>query len=240
TEIDGDARRLVVTDDSAGTTSSIDFDFLHTVPPQSAPGWLKATPLADPDNPDGYVEIDKYTLQHTRYGTVFALGDAGSTPNSKTGAAIRKQAPVLVENLLAVMDEREPEARYDGYSSCPLTTARDKMLLAEFDYSMRPTPSFPGIDTTRERRDMWYLKLYWLPFMYCYLLLRGHACTRRSARRRVARRAPDLLSVRHWRTVRVAPRQGHALRRRNTPWGIASRCRRPLARRTPWNSIPPI
>src|SRR5699024_5775775 len=105
TEIDGDARRLVVTDDSAGTTSSIDFDFLHTVPPQSAPGWLKATPLADPDNPDGYVEIDKYTLQHTRYGTVFALGDAGSTPNSKTGAAIRKQAPVLVENLLAVMDE---------------------------------------------------------------------------------------------------------------------------------------
>ncbi|HJB10174.1 MAG TPA: NAD(P)/FAD-dependent oxidoreductase [Candidatus Brachybacterium merdavium] len=175
TEIDGDARRLVVTDDSAGTTSSIDFDFLHTVPPQSAPDWLKATPLADPDNPDGYVEIDKYTLQHTRYGTVFALGDAGSTPNSKTGAAIRKQAPVLVENLLAVMDEREPEARYDGYSSCPLTTARDKMLLAEFDYSMRPTPSFPGIDTTRERRDMWYLKRYGLPFMYWNLMLRGHA-----------------------------------------------------------------
>ncbi len=38
-------------------------------------------------------------MQHVRYPNVFALGDAGSTPNSKTGAAIRKQAPVVVENI---------------------------------------------------------------------------------------------------------------------------------------------
>lgn len=175
TEIDGAGRNLVVTDNAAETTSSLDFDFLHTVPPQSAPDWLKATPLADAATPGGYVEVEKYTMQHTRYDNVFALGDAGSTPNSKTGAAIRKQAPVLVENLTAVMAEHEPTARYGGYASCPLTTARDKMLLAEFDYSMRPAPSFPGIDTTRERKDMWYLKRHGLPFMYWNLMLKGLA-----------------------------------------------------------------
>ena len=31
-------------------------------------------------------------------------------------------------------------ARYDGYTSCPLVTARHKMLLAEFDYDLEPTP----------------------------------------------------------------------------------------------------
>lgn len=175
TEIDGAGKNVAVADNAAETTSSIDFDFLHTVPPQSAPDWLKATPLADPASPGGYVDVDKYTMQHARYPNIFALGDAGSTPNSKTGAAIRKQAPVLVENLTAVMAEREPTARYGGYASCPLTTARDKMLLAEFDYSMRPAPSFPGIDTTRERKDMWYLKRYGLPFMYWNLMLKGRA-----------------------------------------------------------------
>jgi sulfide:quinone oxidoreductase len=49
------------------------------------------------------------------------------------------------------------------------------MLLAEFDYSMKPRPSFPIIDTTKERRDMWYLKRWGLPFMYWHLMLKGGA-----------------------------------------------------------------
>lgn len=175
TEIDGAGRRVAVTDHAAGTTSSIEYDFLHAVPPQSAPDWLAATPLAGEGTPGGYAEVDAHTLQHVRYEDVFALGDAGSTPNSKTGAAIRKQAPVLVENLAAHIAGKEPAERYGGYASCPLTTARDKMLLAEFDYTMRPAPSFPGIDTTRERKDMWYLKRYGLPFMYWNLILKGLA-----------------------------------------------------------------
>lgn len=49
------------------------------------------------------------------------------------------------------------------------------MLLAEFDYSMKPKPSFPYIDTTKPRRDMWYLKRYGLPALYWNLMLRGLA-----------------------------------------------------------------
>ncbi len=174
-EVDPSGRSLVVADNANGTKESIDYDFLHVVPPQSAPDWLKATPLTAADNPGGYVEVDKHTLQHVRHPEVFALGDAGSTPNSKTGAAIRKQAPVVVENLLAARAGAPLKASYDGYASCPLTTARNKMLLAEFDYTMEPAPTFPLIDTTKERRDMWYLKRYGLPALYWNLMLKGRA-----------------------------------------------------------------
>jgi sulfide:quinone oxidoreductase len=155
--------------------SVLPYEMAHLVPPQSAPGWIKQGPLADPSDPGGYVQIDKVTMQHTRYSNVFSLGDAGSSPNSKTGAAIRKQAPVVVKNLLAVMAGKEPQSSYDGYASCPLVTARNRMLLAEFDYTMRPHPTFPVIDTQKERYDMWLLKRYGLPFMYWNLMLKGRA-----------------------------------------------------------------
>ncbi|MFJ1791046.1 NAD(P)/FAD-dependent oxidoreductase [Kitasatospora griseola] len=175
TEVRPDAREVVVTALDGGATTTLPYDMAHLVPPQSAPDWIKRSPLAGADDPAGYVEIDKHTMRHVRYPNVWALGDAGSSPNSKTGAAVRKQAPVVVENLLAVLNGREPTAGYQGYSSCPLTTARNRMLLAEFDYSGRPTPSIPVIDTVRERADMWYLKRHGLPFLYWNLMLRGLA-----------------------------------------------------------------
>ncbi|MEO5992773.1 MAG: FAD/NAD(P)-binding oxidoreductase [Arthrobacter sp.] len=173
TSVDPAAGVAVITDNAAGSQESLHYDLLHVVPPQSAPDWLKRTPLADPANPAGYVDVDKHTMQHKRYPEVFALGDAGSTPNSKTGAAIRKQAPVLVKNLLAAIEGEAAAAQYGGYSSCPLTTARGKMLLAEFDYTLQPAPSIPFINTTKERSDMWLLKRYGLPFMYWNLILKG-------------------------------------------------------------------
>jgi sulfide:quinone oxidoreductase len=81
----------------------------------------------------------------------------------------------VVENLLAAMDDRELPGSYDGYASCPITTARGKMLLAEFDYTMKPHPTLPLIDTQKERYDMWLLKRYGLPYMYWNLMLKGLA-----------------------------------------------------------------
>lgn len=175
TEVLPDRREVTVTSKKDDTTQTLPYSVMHLVPPQSAPDWIKKGPLADAANPFGYVEIDKHTMQHSRYPNVFALGDAGSSPNSKTGAAVRKQAPVVVENLLAARRGTPLTASYDGYASCPLTTARRKMLLAEFDYSMKPKPSIPMIDTIKERTDMWYLKRYGLPFLYWNLMLTGRA-----------------------------------------------------------------
>lgn len=175
-EVNPEAREAILMNREEGSSEkvTIPYNMIHVVPPQSAPDWIKKSPLATAE-PTGYVDVDKYTHQHVRWPNVFSLGDAGSTPNSKTGAAIRKQAPVLTKNLLAVMNGKDPLAEYDGYAACPFTTARNKMLLAEFDYTMKPHPTIPLINTQKERRDMWYLKRWGLPFLYWNLILRGLA-----------------------------------------------------------------
>ena len=157
-----------------GESFVLPYDVMHVVPHQSAPDWVKSSPLAN-DTPLGYVDVDKHTHQHVRYPNVFSLGDAGSTPNSKTGAAVRKQAPTVAANVLTQIAGGTPTDKYMGYASCPLTTSSKKMLLAEFDYTMEPTPSIPVINTKKPRTDMWYLKKYGLPFLYWNLMLKGRA-----------------------------------------------------------------
>jgi sulfide:quinone oxidoreductase len=166
---------FVVHDDGGARRETIGYDFMHVVPRQSAPDFLKGGPLAAPHQPDGLVAVDAATLQHVRFPNVFALGDCSGAPNAKTGAAVRKQSPVVVTNLHDVAAGREPSARYDGYSSCPIVTSRNTVVLAEFDYSGEPHPTIPFIDTARERHDMWLLKRYGLPFLYWNFMLRGLA-----------------------------------------------------------------
>ncbi len=173
--VDVDAKKATFKSmNEGGPSFDLDYDMMHVVPHQSAPDWVKASALST-DEPTGYVDVDKNTMQHVRYPNIFALGDAGSTPNSKTGAAVRKQAPVVTTNVLATLDGKRGDAEYGGYASCPLTTSSSRMLLAEFDYTMKPKPSFPLIDTTKPRRDMWYLKKYGLPFLYWNLMLKGYS-----------------------------------------------------------------
>lgn len=175
TGIDAESRKVTVSAvGEGGTDTTLGFDMLHAVPRQSAPDWIKTSRLSTGE-PTGYVEIDKYTLQHVRYPNVFALGDAGSSPNSKTGAAIRKQAPVVVDNITAHLAGKPLTASYDGYASCPIVTSTHDMLLAEFDYDFNLKPSFPGLDPTKPHRAYWYLKKYGLPFMYWNLMLKGIA-----------------------------------------------------------------
>jgi len=149
----------------------VNYDLLHVVPPQSAPDVIKKSPVAIA-GAGGWVDVDKFTLQHTRYPDVFSLGDCSSLPCSRTGAAIRKQAPVLVENLLAYRAQQPLTARYDGYASCPLVTGYGKLILAEFDYDGKPAESFP-FNQAQERYSMYALKVHGLPEMYWNGMLRG-------------------------------------------------------------------
>ena len=98
-------RSTVTSVGQGGTDTMLPYDVLHAVPRQSAPDWIKSSPLSTGDA-NGYVDIDKHTMQHVRYPNVFSLGDAGSSPNSKTGAAIRKQAPVVVDNIDAFLKDQ--------------------------------------------------------------------------------------------------------------------------------------
>ncbi len=147
------------------------YAMIHVTPPMSTPDVVKRSPLADAA---GWVELDKFTLRHPRYPNVFGLGDASGLPTSKTGAAIRKQAPVVARNLVAAMRGGPLPARYDGYTSCPLVTGYGKLVLAEFDYDKNPAETFP-FDQSKERRSMYLMKAYGLPRLYWHGMMRGRA-----------------------------------------------------------------
>ncbi|ODA28532.1 NAD(P)/FAD-dependent oxidoreductase [Planctopirus hydrillae] len=150
---------------------TIHFDLLHVTPPMGPPTFLAKSPLADQQ---GWIDVDPKTLRHKSFANVFALGDCSNLPTSKTGAAIRKQAPVLVKNLLAALRGQALTAEYDGYTSCPVVTGIGKLVLAEFDYEKQPAETFP-FDQSRERWSMWILKRYLLPIMYWHGMLKGRA-----------------------------------------------------------------
>lgn len=152
---------------------SIKYDFIHVAPPQSAPDFIKNSPLAVPNNPYGWVDVNPETLQHNRYPNVFAIGDASSLPTSKTAAAVRKQAPVLAANLLAFLSSSPLQSQYDGYTCCPLITGYDKTVMAEFTgYNSRPMSSFP-LNPLKERWVMWLMKKHVLPWVYWNRMLKG-------------------------------------------------------------------
>jgi len=150
----------------------MEFDMLHVCPPQTAPDFVRNSPLA---NEAGWVDVAQDTLRHTRYGNIFSLGDACSAPNAKTLAAARLQAPVVADNLISVFDSKEPVAEYNGYGSCPLTVERGKIVLAEFGYGGKLLPTFPQwlIKSDEASKVAWFLKEKMLPTVYYQLMLKG-------------------------------------------------------------------
>jgi sulfide:quinone oxidoreductase len=171
--VDGPGKQATferVDDTRKGERVTLPFDMLHVSPPQSPHDEIKTSQLA---NAAGWVEVDQNTMQHTRFPNVFSLGDVCSTPNSKTAAAVRKQAPVVVRNLLHMMAKEAAEKAYDGYASCPLTTAYGKVIMAEFTYGGKVTPTLP-LDPAKERGINWHIKTTGLPLLYWNYMLKGH------------------------------------------------------------------
>lgn len=171
--IDGKTKTATfVATDADGNQSTVtkEFDMIHVTPPQSAPDFIKTSPLA---NDGGWVDVHPSTLQHTVFSNIFSLGDVTSTPNAKTAAAVRKQVPVVVDNILKLLVSQEVIEGYDGYGSCPLTTSLNTVMLAEFSYSGKVTPSFPFLDPRTNSRLWWFGKTFGFPWLYWHIMLKG-------------------------------------------------------------------
>jgi sulfide:quinone oxidoreductase len=116
--------------------SKVPFDLIHVTPPMSAPAYIKDSGLADAA---GWVNVDKHTTRHVDFANIFSLGDSSSLPTSKTAAAVAAQSSVTVQNILHSIKGQELKATYDGYTSCPLVTGKNKLILAEFSgYTGKP------------------------------------------------------------------------------------------------------
>ncbi|MBT0606739.1 NAD(P)/FAD-dependent oxidoreductase [Aequorivita echinoideorum] len=159
-----------------GERYGIHYDMLHTAPPSVAPDFVRNSNLV---NETGWVDVDKHTMQHKKYANIFSLGDVAGLPTAKTGAAIRKQVPIVVDNIgLMIKSNKIGPQSYNGYSSCPLVTDYGKMVLAEFDYDQNfiPDPKLKNMfisDSSKEHWRLWMLKKYGLPYLYWNKMLKG-------------------------------------------------------------------
>ncbi len=174
-KVDGDRKIATFANiDATGAslTVEVNFDLLHVCPPQCAPDFIRNSPLADRA---GWVDVDKHTLRHKLYPNVWGLGDCINAPNAKTAAAIRKQVPVVADNLIDDMQSKQHLARYEGYGACPLTVERGRVVLAEFGYggTLQPTLPVEWLDGSEPTWLGWFLKKHVMPLIYWQLMLKG-------------------------------------------------------------------
>ncbi|MEA2112263.1 MAG: FAD/NAD(P)-binding oxidoreductase [Campylobacterota bacterium] len=148
------------------------YDFIHITPPMKAPDNIGSSKLGSRKS---WIPVDKVTLKHVKFDNVFCLGDVAAVPMGKTGGSARKQYKVVVDNLIATMEKKGSlPGAYAGYTVCPLITSIGTVMLAEFNWTKKPTPSFP-LDPTQERWIWWLLKVYALKPMTIYGMLSGRA-----------------------------------------------------------------
>ncbi|NXR78510.1 SQOR protein, partial [Pycnonotus jocosus] len=156
--------------DRPGVTEVHQYEMLHVTPPMGPPAVLINSPVSDEK---GWVDVDKETLQHKKYPNVFGIGDCTNLPTSKTAAAVAAQSAILDKTMSRVMKNELPVKKYDGYTSCPLVTGYNKVILAEFDYNAQPLETFP-IDQSKERTTMYHMKADMMPLLYWNALLKGY------------------------------------------------------------------
>ncbi|XP_028814423.1 sulfide:quinone oxidoreductase, mitochondrial isoform X2 [Denticeps clupeoides] len=170
TEVRADKQEAVFENlDNPGETKVFKYEMLHVTPPMGPPDVLKDSLLADQA---GWLDVNKETLQHVKYPNVFGIGDCTNLPTSKTAAAVAAQSGVLDRTITKVVKKDQPDKKYDGYTSCPLVTSYNTVILAEFDYNGQPLETFP-IDQGKERRLMYYMKADVMPQLYWHGLLKG-------------------------------------------------------------------
>jgi len=163
-EVNPDTRQAVFENlDNPDEKITMEYSFLHATPPQGSPDFLRnSTQIVDDK---GYLDVDKFSLQHNKYSNIFGIGDCISAPNSKTAAAVAVQCGIVRKNLAKAMDGAKDFSAYNGYASCPLTTGHNKVILAEFGYDGRIMETFP-INQAKESSLMYAMKAHAMPTIY--------------------------------------------------------------------------
>jgi len=154
----------------------VKYDFIHVTPPMKAPDVVAQSAVG---SSKGWVPVVKETLQHVTYPNVFCLGDVAAVPMGKTGGSARKQYKVVVNNVISSLEGDQKaidntNIKYAGYTVCPLITSIGTVMLAEFNWTAKPTPLVP-LDPTQERWIWWLLKVYALKPMTVMGMLSGRA-----------------------------------------------------------------
>jgi sulfide:quinone oxidoreductase len=134
----------------------LSYDLLVTIPPHSGIDLIEAADLGD----DGWVDVDKHTLEAEAAENVYALGDTADTGVPNAGSVAHYQAGVVGQRLASEVRGRPATATYDGKTLCFIETGMDAASFVEFDYENPPSPAPPSEKLHWSK--MAYNESYWL------------------------------------------------------------------------------
>lgn len=168
--IDADSRH-VTTRDVDGNATHWPFDALHVVPAHRGHDWVADAGIARPGT--GLIDVDERTLHHRRNDGIWSLGDAAQLGTASSGGGLRRQVPVLSDNLIARRNGKPLAARYDGYSVAPIPIDRRRLILAEWDRQGHEEKTLSFISLARPRMATFAFDLFAQPLVYWHRLLKG-------------------------------------------------------------------
>ncbi len=141
----------------------LEYDLLILVPPHKGQQYLIESGLSDKD---GWVPVDKHTLQVEGHPNIYAIGDTTNLPISKAGSAAHHEAPVIVKNIARQVKNEPPKPDFHGHVQCFFVTKWGSSMFVDFDYDRPPKPG-------KSRKHWWWFKRIFKPF-YFKLVLKGY------------------------------------------------------------------
>ena len=136
--------------------TELDYDLLVTIPPHGGIDLIEEAGLGD----DGWVDVNKHTLEAEAADDVYALGDTAATGVPNAGSVAHYQAGVVGQRLASEIRGRPATARYDGKTLCFIETGMDAASYVEFDYENPPAPAPPSQKLHWSK--LAYNESYWL------------------------------------------------------------------------------
>jgi sulfide:quinone oxidoreductase len=136
--------------------TELDYDLLVAIPPHGGVDLIEEAGLGD----DGWVDVDKHTLEAEAAENVYALGDTAATGVPNAGSVAHYQAGVVGQRLASEIRGRPATATYDGKTLCFIETGMDAASFVEFDYENPPSPAPPSEKLHWSK--LAYNESYWL------------------------------------------------------------------------------
>ncbi|MDH5020261.1 NAD(P)/FAD-dependent oxidoreductase [Halobacterium rubrum] len=136
--------------------TELDYDLLVGIPPHSGVDLVADAGLGD----DGWVDVDRHTLEAEAAEDVYAIGDTADTGVPNAGSVAHYQAGVVGQRLASEVRGRPATATYDGKTLCFVETGMDAASFVEFDYETPPSPAPPSEKLHWSK--LAYNESYWL------------------------------------------------------------------------------
>jgi sulfide:quinone oxidoreductase len=150
-EIDPDAEVIETVEGN-----ELGYDLLVAIPPHAGSDLVIDAGLGE----DGWVDVDKHTLEATNAEDVYAVGDVADVPTSKAGSVAHYEAGVVADRLASRARGTVPTATYDGKTVCFLEAGMSEATFIEFTYGEEPFVREPS--KPLHWAKLGYNESYWL------------------------------------------------------------------------------